>query len=140
MKKFVLIIIALSVIAPAYSADLSAITGIWKTDDEDGQVEIYDCGDGTPCGRLTNVTDPSFIDSLNPDPELRDRHLQGVVILEGFRERRKTFTNGRIYNPGNGKSYRSSLALTDTDQLQVKGCVFLFCQSQFWERAEQDAE
>lgn len=136
LRKTGLVLIAISMATPAYSADLSAITGTWKTDDADGRVEIFDCGDGTPCGRLTNVTDPSFVDSFNPDPSLRHRHLQGVVILEGFKENRRAFIRGTIYNPGNGKSYRSSLMLTDTGQLQVKGCVLFFCQSQYWARAE----
>ena len=121
--------------APAFAADLSAISGIWKTDNSGGQVEFYDCGDGTPCGRLTNLTDPSFIDSFNPDPALRTRHLNGVTILDGFKAKKDgRFKKGKIYNPRDGKSYRSSLSLTDDGQLQVKGCVFVFCQSQYWAR------
>ncbi len=138
MKKIILTLISILIAAPAYGADLSAITGIWKTDDKDGQVEIYDCGDSSPCGRLTNVTDPSFIDSYNPDPELKNRHLQGVIILQGFKSKKKSFTGGKIYNPGNGKTYRSALSLTDKGQLRVKGCVFLFCISQYWERVAKE--
>jgi len=136
MRKTSLLLAMLLLAKPAYAAHLSDMIGVWKTDDADGRVEIYDCGDGTPCGRLTNVTDPSFTDDFNPDPDLRGRHLQGVIILDGFKAKRRSFTGGEIYNPGNGKSYRSALALTADDQFQVKGCVFLFCQSQYWQRAE----
>lgn len=134
---FSISLIPILITTPAFAADLSSINGIWKTDNSGGQVEFYDCGDGTPCGRLTNITDPSFIDSFNPDPSLRTRHLNGVTILEGFKAKKDgSFKKGKIYNPRDGKSYRSSLSITDDGQLKVKGCVAFFCQSQYWIRPE----
>jgi len=120
---------------PCLASDLSSMIGVWQTDDADGRVEIYDCGDGTPCGRLTNISDPDAKDGANPDPNLRDTALQGLVILDEFKARKSGgFKSGRIYNPRDGKSYKSALKLTETGQLQVKGCVAVFCQSQYWTR------
>ena len=120
---------------PCLASDLSSMVGIWQTDDADGRVEIYDCGDGTPCGRLTNITNTEAKDESNPDPSLRDRPLQGLVILNQFKAKKSGgFKSGKIYNPRDGKSYKSAIKLTETGQLQVKGCVAFFCQSQHWTR------
>ncbi|MCY3672067.1 MAG: DUF2147 domain-containing protein, partial [Alphaproteobacteria bacterium] len=43
---------------------------------------------------------------------------------------------GRIYNPENGKTYRSNLRLKGADTLRVSGCVFIFCETQIWTRVE----
>jgi uncharacterized protein (DUF2147 family) len=43
--------------------------------------------------------------------------------------------DGTIYNPQNGKSYRSKMALAADGTLKVSGCVAIFCQTQIWVKA-----
>ena len=42
--------------------------------------------------------------------------------------------DGKIYNPENGKTYRSVLKPAGPDTLKVSGCVFIFCETQTWKR------
>jgi len=103
------------------------------------EVSIADCGDKTPCGTITNLADPDLPDGNNRDVSLRARPLIGAQMLSGFRKSRIGWRGGKIYNPANGKTYRSSIRLKTTDQLLVKGCVGPFCQSQRWSRVRKQA-
>ena len=68
IKALVLTLSTSLIATPCLASDLSSMVGVWQTDDADGRVEIYDCGDGTPCGRLTNITNADAKDQFNPDP------------------------------------------------------------------------
>lgn len=102
------------------------------------QVAIIDCGDDTPCGTITELSDPDLRDGNNRDSSLRSRSLIGIQMLSGFRQSRKGWRGGRIYNPANGKTYRSSIRLETNNQLLVKGCVGPFCEGQTWDRVSRD--
>ena len=97
-------------------------------------VTIRDCGNGTPCGTITKFFDPDLPDGNNRNRSLRSRPLLGVKMLYGFKKRRNKrrsiWQRGKIYNPANGKTYRSTIKLETKDQLFVKGCVGPFCEIQ----------
>jgi len=98
------------------------------------EITITDCGDMTPCGRITKLSDPDLPDGNNRDEALKAKPLLGRLILSGFRSIRGEWKKGKIYNPSNGKYYKSSIRLQSDDQLLVKGCVGPFCEKQIWSR------
>lgn len=115
------------------------VTGRWYTPDERSIIEIYDCGDGSPCGRvdwIAPLEDNLFTDDHNEDPELRGRPLEGVILLQGFRQGKSNWTNGTIYNPENGHTYRSKLRRRDDGSLEVQGCMGPFCKGMRWKEAQ----
>jgi uncharacterized protein (DUF2147 family) len=120
----------------AFAAD--SINGRWVTEDRDAIVEIKKCGSVT-CGRIARflITPPDGADQRdinNPSANLRKRKLLGLPILTQFREDGSKW-RGRIYDPNNGKSYRSVLVRKDANTLEVSGCIGPFCQTQTWKRA-----
>jgi len=119
-------------------AEIGLISGDWITQDEDAKIQIQDCGDGTPCGTLIWV-DPSApgggLDAENPEPTLRTRPLVGLEIIWGYEKRGERWRSGRIYNPQDGKTFRSSLHLRSEDKLIVKGCLGPICRSNTWTRS-----
>lgn len=121
----------------SFAADLD-VDGTWITPARTGIVELKDCGDGTPCGTLIWVLpfeDGSIpLDDKNPDPELAKKSMIGVQLLKDFKPGKGKWKSGRIYNPEDGKSYRSVLELTSENILKVKGCVGPICQTQIWHR------
>lgn len=125
----------------ALAADLD-VDGIWMTSGRSGIVELKDCGDSTPCGTLIWVlpyNDGSLPkDDNNPDVELATRDLLGVQMLSGFRRSGEKWKSGRIYNPEDGKTYRSGLERASETILKVKGCVGPICQTQIWHRLPFD--
>jgi uncharacterized protein (DUF2147 family) len=75
-------------------------------------------------------------DTKNPDPTLRDRTIVGLPFIGGFhRVAPGNWGGGKIYDPGGGKTYNSKMQLGADGNLQVAGCVLVFCQSQSWRRA-----
>lgn len=121
------------------NAELLDVHGLWLTEAKDGHVKITDCGDGTPCGTLVWVapaTTPTDRDAQNPDAELQDRALIGIPIVWGYEAGRRAWGRGRIYNPEDGKTFRSSLRRLENGNLQVKGCLGPICITNIWTPVE----
>ncbi len=130
MRRIFIALAAISAAVPAIAA--APVTGRWYTDGKDSIIEIAPCGDAI-CGRvikvLKNMPDGKPpIDANNPDPKLRSRPVQGITILSGFKPDGKIWS-GTIYDPRAGKSYKSTLALVTSGNLQVKGCWGPFCRT-----------
>ncbi|MEO0983018.1 MAG: DUF2147 domain-containing protein [Pseudomonadota bacterium] len=134
---------AIGLAGPAF-ADNFDVYGLWLTAEETSHVEIYDCGDGTPCGRVAWIDPESLVapdtpenvtDRNNPDQTLRGRPLIGLVMLDSFEKGRSRWKSGRIYDPEDGRSYGSRLKRLDNGRLEVKGCIGPICQTQVWTEA-----
>jgi uncharacterized protein (DUF2147 family) len=114
------------------------IVGTWLTQDKDAAIEIYFTQAGGLEGRIvggSGVSEP--FDDKNPDPVLRTRPLNGAVILRGFRYAGDgRWTDGTIYDPNNGKTYKCNMQLKDADTLSIRGYigVSLFGRSSLWIR------
>ena len=137
MRYFILSAI-MALITNVAWAEIGLISGDWITQDEDAKIQIADCGDGTPCGTLVWV-DPTApgggLDAENRETSLRSRSLIGLEIISGYEKRKGTWRNGRIYNPQDGKTFRSSLQLRSDNKLIVKGCLGPICRSNTWTRS-----
>lgn len=121
----------------AYARALEGTT--WRTQGGNGTIRIETCGQRT-CGRILGGQPggavQSELDAKNPNPTLRTRPLVGLNILSGFtRQADNTYKGGTIYNPEDGKTYRSEFRLKSDGRLEVKGCVGPFCQTQHWTAA-----
>ena len=139
MKKLILSILLASTftIQQVQTAEES-IVGYWLA--PQSIFEIKNC-DGALCAEIVQIfvaegVDPkSKLDSKNMDPELQSRPLIGINIFEGFNgefNSKNTLKGGRIYNPRDGKSYKSRLRLLDNGNLRVEGCVLFICDGDEW--------
>ncbi|MCB9352419.1 MAG: DUF2147 domain-containing protein [Lewinellaceae bacterium] len=123
------------------------ITGIWKTiDDKSGLpkslVEIT-AVNGKLSGKILKIfllpwegTNPIC---QNCSGKQEGTKIVGLTILSGFEKDRQNadkWTNGRILDPGNGKTYTSSVWLEDADTLKVKGYLGPLFRTQTWERVK----
>ena len=113
------------------------IYGDWVTDDGESIVTIDDCAHSKICGTISFLSDPDTLDGNNTNPALRDRKLLGSTLLSEFSAGRDNNYKGKMYNPVNGKTYKSKLKLTETASLKVKGCVGPFCETQLWVRPNE---
>jgi uncharacterized protein (DUF2147 family) len=130
-----------------------AILGVWLTEEGDkggrAHVEIRRQGE-TFVGRIVHLEEPNFppgeeragqpkVDLENPDPELRERPILGLRILEGFRfDDRGRWSGGTIYDPANGRTYRAEITLRSRDRLDLRGYVGIrmFGRTTTWKRVE----
>lgn len=113
------------------------VEGTWWTEDKGARIQVTDCGDNTPCGKLVWF-EPNAEgidrDINNPDPKLKDQPLIGSRVFWGFRPDKKNWKSGQIYDAESGKTYRSKLKLQKDGTLKVKGCIGPICQGQTWTR------
>ena len=122
--------------APAAQA-ATPIAGRYLTEDGAGIVQIAPCGQST-CGRLVQILKAKpgapLVDVNNRDAALRTRPIQGIAILSGFTDRGADW-RGTIYDPRNGKSYKSIVSRNPDGSLKVQGCIAFICQTQRWTSA-----
>ena len=133
----------LPLLTPPALADEADVLGEWQTH-KGGHVEFYMCGDKL-CGRVSKLArddhDAPPTDINNPDPDMRDRPLLGLVMFKNYTSAGDgRWTDGEVYNVENGKTYRSKLALLPDDQLKLSGCIFIFCRSYTWNRAPGEGQ
>jgi uncharacterized protein (DUF2147 family) len=131
--KFALFVVMV-IIAPPVSAAVP-VSGKWMTQERDSIVEIASCG-STVCGKVLRVlkmmpNGKAPIDLNNPDPALRNRPVQGILIFRDFTDAGSHW-NGRLYDPKSGKSYRSKLTRNPDGTLKVQGCIGFLCKSFTW--------
>jgi uncharacterized protein (DUF2147 family) len=133
MKTIAFITLLTLAATPALARPLEGTT--WRTQSGAGTVRIEACGTKT-CGRILTGTPKAGetgLDFRNPNAALRSRPLIGANILSNFvRQADNSYKQGTIYNPEDGKTYRSEFKIKADGKLEVKGCVGPFCQTQIW--------
>ena len=136
MLRAPLAVLLLFAAVPAAAA-APEVEGQWLTEDGKAVVEVAPCG-RQMCGKIVRVLDarPSVpkTDVNNPDRSLRTRPLVGLRVLWGFTPGATAWEGGRAYDPKNGNSYPSTLALNRDGSLKITGCVLFVCQSVRWTR------
>lgn len=114
------------------------IIGYWLT--SESVVEVKSCGDQI-CAEIVHLLveegiDPkSVLDENNVNANLRSRSLIGINLLEGFNNKidsDNSIKGGKIYNPRDGRFYKSKLKLLNNGNLKVEGCLLFFCDGEEW--------
>ena len=128
--------------AAASKAD--AILGEWWTEKNEGRVLIKRDKDGsfhglTTCCQHNNDPNNPKTDINNPNPKQRGRSTTGIVIFWKLKydPDDDEFTDGYVYNPRDGKTYRIEMKVLDAETLKIRGYmgISLLGQSQIWKRA-----
>ena len=125
MKKILIsIIFAIISLAGCFAQD---VIGKWKLEDGSAIVEVYKQGDSFN-GKIVWLNEPDGPDGKpardrnNPDANLRSRQLIGLNMLDGLKKTGSEYSGGKIYDPGNGKTYNCSMKV-EGDVLKVRGSL-----------------
>ncbi len=120
---------------PAFAASAADAFGVWKHPENGSLVRMYKCGGGL-CAKVIKVRDPSRKDVHNPNPELRSRSVEGIVIMEGARKSGKYAWKGQLYNTRDGETYSGVITVKSKRKLELEGCVLggIFCKGVTWTR------
>ena len=125
MKKIIFIIAAMMISVLAASAQ--DVLGKWKLETGTAIVQVYQSGENFN-GKivwLKNATEADgspAVDKNNPDPAKQSRKLMGLNMLSGLKKTGDEYTGGKIYDPGNGKTYNCSMKV-EGDVLKVRGSL-----------------
>ncbi len=121
----------------AHAESSHDVFGTFLTQAQTSTVTIEDCGDGSPCGRVSWIDPNAMEPGQTPETALTQAGdpVLGLLMLQGFEKKRKDWRGGTIYDPEADKSYASRLKRLDDGRLQVKGCIGPICQTQVWDQA-----
>lgn len=117
----------LFVVMSASAAMAQDVIGKWKLEDGSAIVEVYQDGDVFN-GRIVWLEKPTeadgspAVDNNNPDKALRSRQLIGLNMLHGLKTADGEYSGGKIYDPGNGKTYNCSMKV-EGNTLKVRGSL-----------------
>ena len=107
---------------------MEAIAGNWATQGYGAVVQMEACRGAADelCGRLVWAWDPS---QMRPG-------AVGELMLTRARFENGVWTGGKLRNPTDGRLYSGKIIQTSPNTLRLKGCAFVFCQTQIWHRLE----
>ena len=132
MKKLLLSIAVLLFVPLFIYAQADKIIGIWLTEEGNSQVEIVKDANGIYNGKIVWLEEPledgkPKVDDENPDPELQNRPIMGLPLVNSFRysSKKEKWMQGVIYDPDNGKTYDCFAWFEngDTNKLYIKGYI-----------------
>lgn len=125
MKRIIITIISLIMASVAMNAQ--DVVGKWKLEDGTAIVEVYKSGN-VYNGKIVWLAEPTeadgspAVDNNNPDKALRSRQLIGLNMLSDLKAVDGEYSGGKIYDPGNGKTYNCSMKVQG-DVLKVRGSL-----------------
>jgi uncharacterized protein (DUF2147 family) len=122
-----------------------ACVGTWLTGSKKGHVQIYKQGDRY-AGKIVWLKEPNDpasgkpkLDKANPDAQKKTQPLIGLVNLKNFKaDGENAWSEGKIYDPENGKEYSCKMKLNDPNQLDVRGYmgISLIGRTDSWTRVK----
>jgi uncharacterized protein (DUF2147 family) len=123
------------ILLAAGSAQAADPTGDWRVADGVANIRVAQCG-GSMWGVVAWEKQPGGRDGNNPDVSKRSRPTLGMPILLDMKKKPGTESwEGQVYNAKDGQTYSSSITPTDSDHLEIRGCVLGFlCGGETWTR------
>lgn len=116
--------------ALAQASSPNDIVGVWEAENGNVKFEMFDAGGSYAArmiygNRLVEADGKTFKkDTLNPDPNLRNRSLQGIVFLNNLKwdagERR--WEGGSLYDGSSGRTYSGRATLVN-GKLELRGYI-----------------
>ena len=145
MRTVALIILFLMPLA-LVAGNPDSILGVWQNSDKSVLIRIYKENNRyhgsiiKMCSTDKNACNQ--LDTNNPDDSLKKRKLLGLIILKDLLfDGDSVWGEGSIYDPNNGKTYRTKVTLSDDgNTLKLRGFIglSLFGRTEEWKRFKGD--
>jgi len=113
----------------SYNPD--ALCGEWWTPGNDGRITFFKNGT-TYSGKVSWIkknidteTGKPILDKHNPDPALRGRPVQNLVLFYNFEysSSKEKYIDGKLYDSNTGNTYSCWIKLIDKNVLELHGFV-----------------
>lgn len=121
IKTLLLPLLMLCATVAIAQSDGSKILGTYRVpspfNDDAANVKITQCADGTFKGqvvwvnRATNKDGSPRTDEKNPDPKLRSRKPEEIIMCWGLKYEDGEWVGGTLYDPYSGKKFNIKFAL-----------------------------
>ncbi|MEG1499401.1 MAG: DUF2147 domain-containing protein [Bacteroidales bacterium] len=113
---------------------------------EESKIKIYKTDDGKYDARVIWMKNPNLADGTpktdkkNPDPNKRNQRADHLVMMQGltYNPKNSQWENGRIYNPINGKTYKSYMEFVGDKKIKVRGYwgISMLGRTMYWTKVE----
>ena len=141
MKLLFLLAVLFSATPVTVPRNADAILGTWANGSGKGHIHIYKSGDKY-YGKIVWLREINGkdgkprVDRHNPDPAKRTQPVLGMVMMRGFVYDKGEWNGGYIYNPSDGKEYKSYIKMKNHNEIVVRGYVGMswFGKSDTWTR------
>jgi uncharacterized protein (DUF2147 family) len=145
--------LCIQVLAPvAPAAATPDPLGYWLVQDGEAVVRIERQGQALT-GRIAWLKQPNYpkddpdgrggkpkVDAHNPEAKQQAAPLLGLTLLTGFKpgDAPEVWSDGKVYDPKNGKTYSGTLTLVGNDRLDLRGYVLvsLIGRTSTWTRVD----
>lgn len=116
---------------------------LWYNEEKTAKIQIYKASDNKYYGKIVWLKIPEVdgrpkVDIHNPDKARRNDPIMGLLLLKGFKKNgEKEYTDGTIYDPKNGKTYKCIMTLKG-DRLDLRGYIgfSLIGRTTVWTKTE----
>jgi uncharacterized protein (DUF2147 family) len=108
--------------------------GVWATEknNKGGYLEITIA----PCASDASLTCGTISKAFNAKGEDPAYPNLGKRIIEGMKhDGNESYSGGTVWDPEDDKTYSSKMTVKG-DDLDVEGCISIFCQGQDWKRVK----
>jgi uncharacterized protein (DUF2147 family) len=121
------------------------VIGKWKTVDDEtgiekGIVEIFE-KEGIFYGKIIEIFESQHKNKKCTlcQGENKDKPILGMTFIKGLKKNGSEYTNGKIVDPKNGKTYKCYITLEEKDKLKVRGFIGIpiFGRTQYWSRIKR---
>lgn len=141
LKRNLISTVALAMVAIMFMGaalpEKNQIEKIWYNAEKTSKIQIFLATDGKYYGKIVWLKEPNDpetgkprTDVENPEEKLQKTPLMGILILRGFsidKEDKNTYTDGKVYDPKNGKTYCGKLTYKG-NTLDLRGYI---CSASF---------
>ncbi|MBC8173053.1 MAG: DUF2147 domain-containing protein [Chitinophagales bacterium] len=118
-----------------------AVTGVWISGEGDGKIEVYKTGNKY-FGKITWLKEPDDpdtgkpkLDDENPNDDLQNKPVLGLVVLKNFVFADGFWQEGSIYDPANGRTYDCEMWLDGNNYLKIRGYWGFVYRTETWTRS-----
>jgi uncharacterized protein (DUF2147 family) len=125
-------------------AQKDKIEGLWYNEEKTAKIQIYRAVDNKFWGKIVWLKEPTRdgkprVDEKNSKSRLRSRPLMNLPLLSRFEKKNeKTYEDGEIYDPKNGKTYSCIITYRNDKELGIRGYIgiSLIGRTTTWTRAD----
>jgi uncharacterized protein (DUF2147 family) len=139
--KLLFIIASLFFVTEEGSVKADDVVGIWLSGTGKAHIQIFKQGNEY-YGKIIWMNEPNEangkpkVDKNNPDIQNSTKPVLGLMIIRSFQFEKDEWTNGKIYDPENGKEYKCNMKLKNANTLNVRGYIgiSLLGRTETWTR------
>lgn len=139
MKKFLTLIVLFLPLVLASQSKESDIVGVWLNEKKEAVVEIYH-HENQYFGKIIDIQGEhahqktELKDKNNPQPELRERNLMNMPLLENLKFKDGEYIDGTAYNPRMGRYFPCKAWLISQKEMKIRGYWGFLFATETWER------